>query len=147
MLVDTIKAQAAEAMKKRDGVATAILRLALGEVQTLEARANRVATDDEAAAVVRKLVKSNEETLAVSESADQKKTLEQELAILRALLPATLTPEQIAEKLAPVADALRAAKGDGPATGIAMKHLKSAGVTASGSDVAAAVKLVRGQAG
>ena len=143
-LVETLKAKAAEAMKKRDAVATSILRLALGEIQTAEARSNKAATDDEAAAVVRKLIKSNEETLAVAESADQTKTLEQEVAILRALLPASLTPAQIAEKLAPVADAIRAAAGDGPATGIAMKHLKSAGITAPGADVAAAVKSLRG---
>src|SRR6185503_16125224 len=117
MLVDTIKARALEAMKKKDSLATSILRLALGEIQTLEARNNRAATDDEATAVVRKLVKSNEETLAVAESTEQKSTLEQELAILRSLLPKSMTPEEIASALAPVADAIKQAKGDGPATG------------------------------
>src|SRR5438105_2367405 len=102
MLVDTLKARALEAMKKKDPLATSILRLALGEIQTLEARGNRAATDEEAAGVVRKLIKSNEETLGVAEAADQKRTLEQEIAILRSLLPASLTPDEIVAALAPV---------------------------------------------
>ena len=143
MLVDTIKARAMEAMKSKDALATAILRLALGEIQTLEARSNRAATDDEAAAVVRKLVKSNEETLSVAESADQRATLERELSILRSLLPAAMDEDQIVAALAGVADAIRQAKSDGQATGVAMKHLKAAGAPVSGNDVTAAVKRLR----
>ena len=144
MLVDTLKARALEATKKKDSLATSILRLALGEMQTLEARGNRALTEEEAAGVLRKLIKSNEETLAVAEAADQKQALEQENAILRSLLPASLTPEQIVAALAPVADAVRAAKAEGPATGIAMKHLKASGAAVNGTDVAAAVKTIRG---
>jgi len=144
MLVDTIKARALEAMKAKDALATSILRLALGEIQTLEARSNRAATDDEAAAVVRKLVKSNEETLAVAEAPEQRATLERELAILRSVLPAALDVDQIVAALAGVADALKQAKNDGQATGIAMKHLKATGASVSGNDVTAAVKRIRG---
>src|SRR5262245_57075457 len=135
MLVDTIKARALEAMKKKDQVTTSILRLALGEIQTLEARNNRPPNDDEAAAVVRKLIKSNEETLAVATDTSQKQTLERENEVLRALLPASLSVDQIVDALAPVAQAIRDAKAEGPATGIAMKHLKTSGVTAPGNDV------------
>ena len=144
MLVDTIKARALEAMKAKDALATSILRLALGEIQTLEARSNRAATDDEAAAVVRKLVKSNEETLAVAEAPEQRATLERELAILRSVLPAALDVDQIVAALASVEGALKQAKNDGQATGIAMKHLKAAGASVSGNDVTAAVKRIRG---
>ncbi len=144
MLVDTIKAQALQAMKAKDALATSILRLALGEVQTAEARTNRKATDDEVTAVVRKLIKSNDETLAVAVDEDQKRTLGRENAVLAALLPATLTPEQIAESLAPVAAAIREAKSEGQATGVAMKHLKTTGAVVSGTAVGAAVKQIRG---
>lgn len=142
MLVDVLKARAAEAMKSKDQVATAVLRLALGEIQTAEARANKPVSEDEAVAIVRKLIKSNEETLAHA-PAEQKATLERENAILLAVLPATLTPAQIVEQLAPVADAIRAAKNDGQATGVAMKHLKGAGASVQGSDVTIAVKQMR----
>jgi hypothetical protein len=143
MLVDTLKSRAAAAMKAKDSVAMSILRLALGEIQTAEARSGKALTDDEAAAVVRKLLKSNEETLGHAQG-EQRATLEKENEILRSVLPAGLTPDQIAEMLAPVADAIKAAKNDGQATGVAMKHLKSTGASVQGNDVAVAVKKIRG---
>jgi hypothetical protein len=58
-------------------------------------------------------------------------------------LPAALSPEQLAGHLAPVAEAIKAAKNDGQATGIAMKHLKASGVSATGNEVGAAVRRMR----
>jgi uncharacterized protein YqeY len=142
MLIDTIKARAVEAMKSKDAVATTVLRVALGEIQTAEARTNKALTDDEAQAIVRKLVKSNEETIAASQG-DVKATLERENAILLGLLPKSLSVDEIAERLAPVAAQIREAKSDGQATGVAMKHLKASGAAVQGSDVTAAVKRLR----
>jgi uncharacterized protein YqeY len=143
MLTDILRARAAEATKSKNTLAAQILRLALGEIQTAEARAARPLTEDEAVAVVRKLVKSNEETLSMTTSEEQKKTLRDEIAVLSSVLPATLGPEQIAEKLADVKEAIKAAANDGQAMGIAMKHLKSAGIAAQGADVSKAVKAIR----
>jgi uncharacterized protein YqeY len=144
MLADEIKKLTMQAMKDRDDVAKNILRLALGEMQTAEARESRPLRDDEAFAIVRKLVKSNEETLAAVGEGEQAAALRREIAILARLLPATMSVAQIVEALAPQAEALKAAKNDGQATGIAMKHLKTTGGTFDGTDVAAAVKQLRG---
>jgi hypothetical protein len=65
----------------------------------------------------------------------------EELALIREWVPATLTPEQIAEKLAPVADSIKAAPKDGMAMGIAMKTL--AGEAVDSDDVKAAVAALR----
>ena len=54
-----------------------------------------------------------------------------------------MSVEQIAEALVAVADAIRAAKSDGQAMGVAMKHLKAAGAVAAAADVQQAVKQVR----
>lgn len=108
-----------------------------------EARKNAPLTEDEAAAVVRKLVKSNEETLGLTSDEARASTLRREIEVLVALLPASLTPDQIAELLAPQREAIRAAKNDGQATGIAMKHLKASGANATGADVTVAVKRLR----
>src|ERR1019366_1464370 len=70
MLIDEIKSRMTRAMRERDDVVRNILGLAVGEIQTAEARANRAVTDDEATAVVRKLLKSNEETLALTAADD-----------------------------------------------------------------------------
>jgi uncharacterized protein YqeY len=143
MLADDIKKQMMQAMKNRATVEKEILRVALGEIQMTEVRAGKALADEEAAAVVRKLVKANQETLAVSEDAEQKRVLEEEIRILQALLPSTWDVARIASELAAVADKVKAAPNDGAATGVAMKHLKAAGAPVDGKDVAAAVKQLR----
>jgi uncharacterized protein YqeY len=144
-LTDRIKTRMRAAMQARDEVTRNILGLALGEIQTAEARANRALDEAEVTAVVRKLLKSNEETLALGgggegESAD---ALRKEIAVLSSLLPRSMSPDDIAAALAPVADAVRAAKSDGQAMGVAMKHLKASGANAEAADVQKAVAKLR----
>jgi uncharacterized protein len=144
-LVDTLRQKALLAMKAKDSLATTILRLAQSEVQAAEGRAGRPLTADEEFQVVKKIVKSNEETLAASKGdAEKTAVLTRENQILSELLPKGLSPEDIKAALTPVADAIRAAPNDGQATGVAMKHLKAQGVTAGGNDVAQAVRALRG---
>lgn len=142
-LIDTLRARALTSMKAKDSVATTILRLAQSEVQALEARSGRALTDDEAFGALRKLVKSNEETLAHTTDASRKETLERENAVLRSLLPQELGVDQIVAALEDQREAILAAANDGQATGIAMKALKAKGATVNGKDVATAVKKIR----
>jgi uncharacterized protein YqeY len=142
MLVDELKKRIVQAMRDRDEVAKDVLRVALGEIQTQEHRTAATMGEEEAVAIVRKLVRSNEETLAAS-SGDRAATLKREIELLTSLLPKRMTVEQIVAALEPQLEALRAAKGDGPATGIAMKHLKSTGASFDGGDAAEAVKRLR----
>jgi uncharacterized protein YqeY len=130
------------AMKAGDVVRKEILRVAVGEITTNEARGT-VKTEDDERAIVRKLMKSNEETLSLTTDEAQKQVLLQEIAILRELLPQSLGVDAIVEALAPVRDALRAEANDGKATGAAMKHLKSLGALVEGKDVSEAVRRVR----
>jgi uncharacterized protein YqeY len=152
MLVDDIKAQMTRALREKDEVARNVLGVALGEIQTAEARANRALRDDEAFAILRKLVKSNEETLSLSGGADaapasptddRLTALRREIEVLSRLLPAALSVEAIEQALAPIGDALRAAKSEGQAMGLAMKHLKTAGAAAEAASVQRAVSQLR----
>jgi uncharacterized protein len=143
MLLDEIKARMFRAMKEKREVEKEILRVAVGEITTDAARPGRKGDDAEATAIVRRLQKSVEETLANVQDDSQRTTLKEELEILASLLPKALGLDEIVAALAPVAEAIRAASGDGPATGIAMKHLKGAGISADGKLVSEAVKRVR----
>jgi uncharacterized protein YqeY len=143
VLSEEIKKRMFQAMKAGNTLEKEILRVALGEIQTEEARGEGALSDESAAAILRKLVKNNRETLGVSEDPAQKDQLTQEIAILEAFLPKALGIDEIVAALAPVADAVRAAGSDGQATGVAMKHLKSTGAVAGGKDVGEAVKKLR----
>ncbi|MCA9554554.1 MAG: GatB/YqeY domain-containing protein [Myxococcales bacterium] len=144
MLIDAIKSQITVAMKARDTLAKDILRVALGEIQTAEARAGGPVPDEEAQRILKKLVKSNEETMAIAKDPDTQAKLKRENEILGGLLPKALSVDDIVAALDPVADAIKAAKADGPAMGLAMKHLKQAGAPVEAPDVTAAVKAIRG---
>ena len=143
MFVDTLKAAITQAVKDKDATARDVLRLALGEIQMAEVRGGKAPTDDEAAAIVKKLVKSNEETLALTSDTERADALRREIIVLSSLLPKTLSVEQLVEALSSQAEALRAAKNDGAATGMAMKHLKGTGAVFDGKDVGEAVKKLR----
>jgi uncharacterized protein YqeY len=142
MLLARIKAEMMAALKAGRIVEKEILRVAVGELTTVEARKGSL-SDDEAAAVVRKLVKSNRETIEVSTDPEQKKTLEQEIAILEALLPKGLDADGVLAALATVKDAIAGAASDGQATGIAMKALKAQGTVVDGKLVGEVVKKLR----
>lgn len=143
MLADEIKKRMFSAMKAGKSVEKEILRVALGEITTQAARGDKPMTDDEVGAILKKLVKSNQETLSSSEDDAQKKTLEEEIAILQAFLPKSLGVDDIVSALGPVADQIKSAGNDGQATGVAMKHLKTTGAVVNGKDVSEAVKKIR----
>lgn len=145
MLVEEIKKRVALAVRSGDTVTRDVLRLALGEIQTAEARKNAPLGEEDAAAALRKLVKSNEETLGALPAGDDRiAPLKREVEVLLSLLPAQMNAAEIIAALAGQVDAIRAAGNDGQATGIAMKHLKASGAAVNGAEVTAAVKQIRG---
>jgi uncharacterized protein YqeY len=144
MLVEELKKRITSSMKEGDTVARDVLRLALGEIQTAEARKSATLSEEEAAAALRKLVKSNEETLGLTTDAERAAALKKEIEVLTSLLPKGLSVDEIVAALASSVDAIKAAKADGQAVGVAMKHLKSTGASVAGNDVQAAVKKIRG---
>lgn len=142
-LQETIKQQIIEAMKAKDTVARDVLRVLQGDIDMHHTRTGEHMTEDQAQKVVRKLVKSNEETIAGTSDDAALEKLKREIAILEALLPRTLGVDEIVAALAAVADDIKAAGNDGQATGVAMKHLKPQGLAVEGKDVSAAVKQIR----
>jgi uncharacterized protein YqeY len=143
MLVDQIKARMFQAIKAKAQVEKEILRVALGEITTEAARPGRTGSDEETQAILRKLVKSNEETLASTTDEQKRATLLEENAILAGFLPKSASPEEILAALAPVLAQIKAAASDGQATGVAMKQLKLIGAIVNGKDVGAAIKELR----
>lgn len=143
MLIDQIKARMFQAIKSGAHVEKEILRVAVGEISTEAARPGRQGNDEEAQAILRKLMKSNEETLASTTDSEQRAVLAQEIEILASYLPKSLGVDDITRELLPVLEQIKAAASDGQATGIAMKQLKSTGAVVNGKDVTVAIKQLR----
>jgi uncharacterized protein YqeY len=139
MLFDQVKQRMFQAIKAGNVVEKEVLRTALGEVT----RTGDEATDERMLGVLRKLVKSNQETLAAATDEGQRSTLEQEIGVLETFLPKSLSADQLLSLLEPVAAQIRAAVGPGPAMGIAMKFLKTTATVADARDVQRALSELR----
>ncbi len=143
-----LQAKLKDAMKAKDELARDLLRVILGEVSTRRARTGKEPTDEEVHAIIRKVLAGNQETRKELEQRGQTaheayERLGRENAYLESLLPAVLDRAAIRKELEPLGAELRAAKNDGQATGLAMKHLKQKGLAVQGEEVAAAVKELR----
>ena len=128
-----LQAKLREAMKTKKGLARDVLRVTLGEVSTRRVRTGKEPTDEEVHGIIRKLIASNNETRQELEKRGQTAhesyaRLGRENADLEALLPASLDRAAIRRELEPLAAALKGARNDGQATGLAMKHLKQKGL-------------------
>src|SRR6186997_1936977 len=95
MLLEAIKARMFKAMKAGNTVEKEILRVAVGEITTDAAREGRKGDDAEAQAILRKLMKSNDETIAAVDDASKKSQLEEENRILGDFLPKALDVDAI----------------------------------------------------
>lgn len=141
-LLEELKKRLIAAMKAGAVVDKEILRVAIGEIETAASRVDAF-DDDASRAVLRKLIKSNEETRELEVDPAKQAALSRELEVLRELLPRELGPDELTPLLEPAREAIRAASNDGQATGVAMKHLKATGVAAHGKAVGEAVRRLR----
>lgn len=144
MLIDEVRNQVTQAMRDKDAQRRDLLKVVLGELQTAAARLSEDLPDAEAQRIIRKMVKSNQEMVGLSDRPEVVQKMKAEIAVLETLLPKTLDIDQIIRALEPVTDALKSAGNEGQAMGAAMKHLKSTGASVDGKDVGQAVKRIRG---
>lgn len=145
MLKDDLRDAIKTAMREKNALARTILKVALGEIGTVESREGKDLPDADAIKIVRKLVKSNEQTLEATTDEDTRAKLTRENEILEALLPQAMGVDDIVAALAEVTDAIKGAKADGPAMGVAMKTLKASGAVVESRDVNAAVRQIRSE--
>ena len=142
-MIEDIRARIKKAMIEKNDLEKSILKVALGDLDTEAARSKDGISGEKCEQVIRKMVKSANETIEHSTDADMIEKNKAEIAILETLLPKTLTVEEIKAALVVVAEDIKAAGNDGQATGVAMKHLKSQGAVVTGKDVSAAVREIR----
>jgi uncharacterized protein YqeY len=129
-IVQRMRSQLREAMKARDAVRTGFLRYWIAQ---LTLGTGEEVSDADAVKKMRGVLKEAKSGTTTFSP--------EELVLIREWVPATLTAEQIAAKIAPVAEQIKAATKDGMAMGIAMKAL--AGEPVESEDVKAAIAALR----
>ena len=129
-IVERMRAELTQAMKARDTVKTGFLRYWIAQ---LTMGSGIEVPEPEAYKKMRAVLKEARSGPTTFSPA--------EIALIKEWVPATLTPEQIAEALVVVRDQIKAAPKDGMAMGIAMKALS--GQPVESEDVKAAVASLR----
>lgn len=147
-MLQQLRQKLAESQKNGWTFARNLLKVVIGEVNTISARTNKHLSDEEVQKIIRKLVVSNKETIEGMEKVGREKEqryaiLKEENEYLATLLPKMLSMDEIKNGLADLTEAIRNAKSDGQATGIAIKCLKGKGLSFLGDDVASVVKELR----
>jgi uncharacterized protein YqeY len=147
-LKEKVRGQFEEAKRAGKREEKNVLSVILGDIATLEGRSGKDVPDAEVEKLLRKMVESNVETVAQLKSHNrgdnpQVAVLDRETVLLKSLLPQTLDAAAIGKALEPVRADILAAKNDGQAMGVAMKHLKALGLKTQGQDVSAAVQALR----
>ena len=139
-LEEMIRKQIVETTKLKMENHKNILKVILGEIDTQKARHNKPFTDEDGYRIIRKTLQGVEEMLTYKPN-DPK--FEAEKAILKGLLPKEFAAEDLKAVLSSKVDEIKAAKGDGQATGIAMKFLKERNISVDGNAVKKLVSEIR----
>ncbi|WP_420119852.1 GatB/YqeY domain-containing protein [Nakamurella sp.] len=149
-LKNRLRADLTAAMKARDTLTTATLRLALAAVTNAEVAGTqaRELSDAEVVAVLQKEVRKRgeaAEAFAGAGRAEQAATERAEAAVLSAYLPQALSDDEVAGLVAAAIEAVAADTGAPPTMrqmGLVIKDVQArAAGRADGSRIAAAVKL------
>lgn len=144
MLIDTLRKEARNALLAKDELKKSILRVVIGEIDTIVTRENKELTDERVVSIIRKVITSNEETI---KAGGDKEKLTLENSILFSFLPKTLSLDEIEAFFlngdGPHFERIQDAKTEGQAIGIAMKEIKAAGLPVLSSDVVTVIKAIR----
>lgn len=117
-----------------------LFKVLLGEIQ--RGSAAKPLTEEQCIGVAKKMIAANQEFIeCLPEGDSRREGLEDEIALLRTLLPQYWTADQIRQCLEGID--LRAFSNDGQAIGKAMQYLKSMNAFVEGSTVKDVVNAIR----
>jgi len=150
MTNEKIKKAIIEAMRNKDEGAKDILRVALGEMQSVESREGSI-DEEKCQKILRNILYSNQQNLDAYSSnmtLEQKSKIEKENEILEKFVTETLSKNSIIMSLHVSSDpsagkAVIEEPNTGKAIGLAMKYFKKMGDSVDGKVVAEAVKEMK----
>jgi uncharacterized protein YqeY len=139
-IYERMKEKLVECMKAKQTYERDVLKTVIGEIQSKSVGSGKEITDE---LVEKTLVSFKENAQECLKYSKEKENVLKEIEVYELFLPEYESVENIVKILEANANQLRSAKGDGPATGMAMGILKKSGIKIQGKDVAEAVKQIR----
>lgn len=120
-LLDTIKKDHLQSRKDRDSVKSSLLTTLIGELQTKEINAQKVLSDADVCATIKKFVNGVQETIALRPSDNSTK----ELLILESYLPKMIDDDDLGIIINDIIDDLQLENMSIKSLGTILKELKA----------------------
>jgi len=146
---ETLRQSLIMAMKEKRNDEKDILRVALGEIQSVESREGSI-TEEKCQKILKKIVDSNKQNLdkySDNMTDEQKEKMEKENEILEKFITKTMTKDQIIFRLyiagSPIVLQIEQEPNVGKCIGMAMKYFNSYGDPVDGKVVAEAVREMK----
>ena len=98
-MIDTLKADLTQAMRRQDAVATSTLRMLISQVQYARIEAKRDLTQDDYLMLLQRAVKTRREAIEQYDKGGRKDLADKEraeIAVIERYLPAAMSPEETA---------------------------------------------------
>src|SRR6266850_450507 len=98
-MIETFKTDLAQAMRQKDAIATATLRMLISQVQYTRIEAKRELTENDYLAVLQRAVKTRREAIEQYDKGGRKDLADKEraeIAVVERYLPAVMSPEETA---------------------------------------------------
>jgi len=98
-MIEKLKADLSQAMRQKDAIATATLRMLISQVQYARIEAKRELTDDDYLTVLQRAVKTRRESIEQYDKGGRKDLADKErseIAVVERYLPASMSPEETA---------------------------------------------------
>jgi uncharacterized protein YqeY len=133
MLEKLIRIKVLSAINKGDNLEKNVLRFALGELERETSLKNL--TEEDKQKIIKRLIKSNENTLKLTESEDDKYILKEEIDIFKSILPKELDKKDIevfVKKCLDVGSLTLDYDNVGKSVGIVMKTFKKSNIAVDG---------------
>lgn len=139
---EKIQKQIVEKIKQGEKDTVVVLRTVLGELQRISSKEKL--SEDKAIKIIKKMAESISEMINIKKEQNKDTSKDKhELEILRTLTPKSMSVEDIILALDPVKNDIKYSENEGPAIGMAMKHIKMNSLIADGKDVKTAVEMIR----
>lgn len=149
MIIENIKKAIVEAMKAGRKSEITIMKVALGDMQTIENRQGKI-TEEECVRVINKVIQANEESIKVVPPNHPKVNeiatiLQAENEVLRRFLPLMWNEKEIETFINEqgLITQIKESKTEGQAMGVAIKALKAAKAPHQATDVKIIVERLR----
>lgn len=147
-LKEQIQQSVKDSLKSGERGAVSALRVVLGEIQEIESREGKEASEERVHKIIQKQIEGNNDLKKHTSSPDITESVDNANKLLEAFLPKYMSSDEIVDYVKQDRDLhnqIIESDGEGPATGVLMKAAKQKGLNIQGKEAKEAIYKIKDQ--